>query len=117
MEGVFQFQRCMNYLPRIMTFCTMLYLNGFIILLILRIYFNSVLRQHCEVWASQFPFLHHFKHTVPPSENCLYGHINWSLAQAQKQSFLGLSQSLISLRVGKGRPKAKFWFNVQKQSV
>ena len=44
--------------------------------------FNSVFRQHCEVWASQFPFLHSLKEVIPPSEACLYGHINWSLAQA-----------------------------------
>ena len=39
---------------------------------------NSVSRQHCEVLASQFPFLPNF--TVPPIEACLYGCINWSLA-------------------------------------
>ena len=38
--------------------------------------FNSVSRQHQEVWASQFPFLHSLKEVVPPSEACLYGHIN-----------------------------------------
>ena len=30
--------------------------------------------------------LHNFKDTVPPSEACYYGHINWSLAQTQQQS-------------------------------
>ena len=30
---------------------------------------------------------------VPPSEACLYSCINWSLAQAQQQSFIGLLQS------------------------
>ena len=50
--------------------------------------FNSVSRQHREVWASQFPFLHSLKEMVPPSEACLYGHINWSLAQAHS---MGLS--------------------------
>ena len=39
----------------------------------------------------------------PPSKACLYGHINWSLAQAEQQSSLGLSQSATSLRGG--RPK------------
>ena len=38
--------------------------------------FNSVSRQCCEVWASQFPFLHSLKEVIPPSEACLYGHIN-----------------------------------------
>ena len=44
--------------------------------------FNSVSRQCHEVWASQFPFLHSLKEVIPPSEACLYGFINWSLAQA-----------------------------------
>ena len=52
--------------------------------------FNSVSWQHREVWASQFPFLHSLKEVVPPSEACLYGHINWSLVQAHS---VGLSQS------------------------
>ena len=55
--------------------------------------FNSVSRQHHEVWASQFPFLHSLRDVIPPSEACQYGHINWSLAQAQQQSSIGLSQS------------------------
>ena len=33
--------------------------------------FNSASRQHCELWASQFPFLHSLKDMVPPSEACL----------------------------------------------
>ena len=54
---------------------------------------NSVSRQHDEVWASQFPFFHSLKEVIPPSEVCLYGHINWSLAQAHS---VGLSQSFSS---------------------
>ena len=38
--------------------------------------FNSVSRQHHEVWASKFPFLHSLREVIPPSEACLYGHIN-----------------------------------------
>ena len=49
---------------------------------ILAYLFNSVSRQCCEVWALQFPFLHSCREVIPPSEACLYGHINWSLAQA-----------------------------------
>ena len=30
---------------------------------------------------------------IPPSEASLYGHINWSLAQVQQQSSMGLSLS------------------------
>ena len=37
--------------------------------------------------------------------------------QAQQQSALGLSQSATSMRDGRMRPRAHFWFNVQKQSV
>ena len=55
--------------------------------------FNSVSRQHHEVWASQFPFLHSLKEVIPPIAAYLYGHINWSLAQAHS---VGLSQSFSS---------------------
>ena len=44
--------------------------------------FNSASRQHHEVLALQFSFLHGLNDVVPPSEACLYGLINWSLAQA-----------------------------------
>ena len=47
---------------------------------ILAFLFKSVSRQCCEVWASQFPFLHTIKDSVHLSETCLYGHISWSLA-------------------------------------
>ena len=49
---------------------------------ILAYLFNSVSMQHCEVLASQFPFLHSLRDVIPPSEACLNGCINWSLAQA-----------------------------------
>ena len=54
-------------------------------------FLKSASRQCHEVWASQFPFLHSLK-DVPPSEACLYGHMNWSLGMAQQQSTIGLSQ-------------------------
>ena len=38
--------------------------------------FNSVFRQCHEVCASRFPFLHGLRNVIPPSEACLYGHIN-----------------------------------------
>ena len=76
--------------------------------------FNSVSRQHCEVWASQFPFLHSLKQVIPPSEACLYGHINWSLAQAPS---VGLSQSFPPKRGGKARPWTGFQFTVQKRPM
>ena len=78
---------------------------------ILASHFNSASEQCHEVWASQHPFLH-YKDSVPPSEACHYGHINWSLVQAQQQSSFGLSQSATSLRGGRTRPRAGFQFNV-----
>ena len=48
---------------------------------------------------------------VPPSEACLYGHINWSLAQAHS---VGLSPSFPP---GKARPRTGFQFTVQKRPV
>ena len=76
--------------------------------------FNSVSRQHWEVWASQFPFLHSLKEVIPPSEACLYGHINCSLAQAHS---VGLSQSFPPERGGKARPRTGFHFTVQKRPM
>ena len=75
----------------------------------------SVFRQHSEVWASQFPFLHGLKDVIPPSEACLYGDINLSVAQVQQQSSTGLSQSFLSKRCGKARPWTGFHFTVQKR--
>ena len=76
--------------------------------------FNSVSRQCWKVWASQFPFLHSLKEVVPPSEACLYGHINWSLAQAHS---VGLSQSFPPKRGAKARPQTGFLFTVQKRPM
>ena len=76
--------------------------------------FNSVSRQCWEVWASQFPFLHSLKEVVPPSEACLYGCSNWSLAQAHS---VGLSPSFPPKRGGKARPWTGFQFTVQKRPV
>ena len=63
------------------------------------------------------PFLHGLKDVVPPSEACLYGHIIWSLAQAQQQSCIGLSESFPSKTGGKGRPRTGFQYTVQKRPV
>ena len=78
--------------------------------------FNSASRQHHEVWASQFPFLHSLKDVVPPSEACLYGCIIWSLAWAQQQSSIGLCQSFPSKRGGKVRSPTLFHFAVPGSS-
>ena len=76
--------------------------------------FNSVSRQHHEVWASQFPFLHSLKEVIPPSEACLYGCINRSLAQAHS---VALPQSFPPKRAGKARPQTGFQFTVQKRPL
>ena len=70
--------------------------------------FISVSRQHCGVWASQFTFLNNFKDSVLPSEACLCGHINWSLAQAHQQSSLRLSQSSTTMMGARAKQKARF---------
>ena len=54
---------------------------------------------------------------VPPSEGCLYGHINWSLVQVQQQSSMGLFQSFLPVRGGKARPSTEFHFIVLKRPV
>ena len=51
---------------------------------------------------------------IPSSEVCLYGHINWSLAQAHS---VGLSQSFPPKRSGKARPWTGFQFTVQKKPM
>ena len=79
--------------------------------------FNSVSRQHCEVWASHFPFLLSLRDVIPPSEASLYGHINSCLAQSQHQSFIGLFQSFPPKRGGKTRSRTGFHFMVQKRPV
>ena len=79
--------------------------------------FNSVSRQHCNVWASQFHFLHSLWDVISLSEACLYCHINWSLAQVQQQSSMSLPQSFPSKRDGKTRPQTGLHFTVQKRPV
>ena len=81
---------------------------------ILAYLFNSVSRQCCEFWASQFSFLHSLWEMTPPSEACLYGCINWSLALAYS---VGLSQSFPPKRGGKARPWTGFQFTVQKRPM
>ena len=79
--------------------------------------FNFASRQHCEVWASQIPFLQNINDTVPFSKACLYGWINWSLAQGHEQSSFRLSQLSTSMRCSRAKLKAGFRFNIQKQPV
>ena len=84
-EMLYMCLKCVNYFSGFMTFWTRLGNSA----CILAHLFNSVSRQHCKIWTSQFPFLHSLKEVIPPSEACLYGCINWSLAQAHS---VGLSQ-------------------------
>ena len=51
---------------------------------------------------------------IPPSEACLYGHINWPLAQVHS---VGLSQFFPPKRGGKARPWTGFHFTVQKRPM
>ena len=51
---------------------------------------------------------------IPLSEARLYGHINWSLAQAHS---VGLSQSFPPKRGGKARTQTGFQFTVQKRPL
>ena len=51
---------------------------------------------------------------IPPSEVCLYGHINWSLAQAHS---VGLSPPFPPKRSRKARPQTVFQFTVQKRPM
>ena len=80
-------------------------------------HFNSAFSQHHEVWALQYPFLHKFKDSGPPSEACHYGCVNWSVAQPQWQSSLDLSLYSTSLRDGRTRLRFGFQFNAPKQLV
>ena len=64
-----------------------------------------------------FPFLHSIKDSVGPSKVCLYGCINWSVAQACHQSSLRLSQSSTFVKRARAKPKDGFHFNVQKWPV
>ena len=108
----------MNCFSSFMTFWTMLFPNELgISAHILAHVFDSVSRQHHEVWASQFLFLQGLWNMIPPSGACPYGCINWSLAQAQQQPSMGLSQSFPSKRAGKARQELGFHFTVQKRSV
>ena len=84
---------------------------------ILTYFLNSVSKQCCEVWASQFCFLDSIKDSVPPSEACLYGCINWPLAQVHHQYPLGLSQLSTSMMGARAKQEAGFQFHVQKQPV
>ena len=79
--------------------------------------FNSASRQCHEFWVSQFPYLHSLKDVIPPSEACLYGCINWSLAHAQQQSSIGLSQSFTFRRDGNARPQTVFHFTEQRRPM
>ena len=57
-------------------------------------------------------FFHSLEEVIPPSEACLYGCINWSLAQVYS---VGLSQSFPPKKGGKARPQTGFQFTVQKR--
>ena len=82
---------------------------------ILAYLFHSASRQCHKIRTLHFLFLYNFKDTVPPSEACLCGCTNWSLAQAQQQPYLGLSNFFYLCEEWQKRnqPKASFQFNIQ----
>ena len=116
--GTTPVSECLSYLPRFMTFYTNTPFKcvGNTAHILVHV-FNFAARQHHEVWPSQFSFLYSLRDMVPPTEACLNGYINWSLAKAQQQSFMCLSQSFPPMRGGKARPKTGFHFNVQETCV
>ena len=62
----------------------------------------AVSRQCCEVWASQFPFLHSLRDVIPPSETCCMA-ILTGLWHRLSTSILWVCLSLFLLR-GMARP-------------
>ena len=109
--------KCINCFSRHETFWSVLFPVSWELSSYFSTVFNSVSRQHHEVWASQFPFLHCLRDVIPPSDACLYGHINWSLVQAQQQSSIGLSQPFTPKRGGKARPWDWVPFHSKKRPV
>ena len=62
-------------------------------------------------------FFTNLRDVIPSSEACLYGHINWSLAQAHHQSSVGLSKSFPPKQGGKAIPWIGFHFTIQKRPM
>ena len=58
--------KCMNYFTRFMAFWSGLFQESGTFSMYLTHLFNSVSRQHHEVWTSQFPFPHSLKKGIPP---------------------------------------------------
>ena len=76
---------------------------------ILAYLFNSASRQCCEVWASQFPFLHRMFAFMDASTGLWH--------RPTTTNPLGLFQFLTSMRSARGKARAVLWFNVQKWPV
>ena len=103
-EELFLCQKCVNYLSRFMTFLDNVS------------YYHLFSRYHHEVWPPKFPFHNSLKDIIPPTEACLYGHINWPLAQAQ-QVFHGLFSVFPPMTGGKAKPRSGVHFNVKKRPM
>ena len=82
---------------------------------ILAFVFNSTSRQHCELWASQFPFLYSLKDNVLHSKAWHYICKNWSLAQ--QQSPFHMLQFSTSMRGGKPNLMPSFGLMCKNSSV
>ena len=78
--------------------------------------FNSASRQHCEVWALEFPFLHSLKDIVPSRGGLPLWPYKLVYDSGSAMVFHGLLLSLFPLW-GKGTSKTGFLFNVQKRPV
>ena len=72
------------------------------------------------MWISSmgsFPIWSTLRILFPPVKLCLYGCINWPLAQPHQESSLGLSQFSTNMWHTRDKQKAGFRFYVQKQLV
>ena len=105
MEESLQLQKYMNFLLGFMTFWTVPYQNGLVIQLVFEHSFFILLPGSVvKSGLHSFPFFTTL--WILFLLACLYGHINWSVAQTHQQSSLELSQSSTSMRGVRAKPKA-----------
>ena len=79
--------------------------------------FNSAYRQHCNGWASQFPFLDGLKNVDPSSEACLCGRINRSWHRLSNFPQLACLSHFLLREVANPRSWTGSHFSVQKGPV
>ena len=76
--------------------------------------FNPVTRQHCEVWASQFPFLHSLGMWFLLVRLAFMAIFTGLWHRLSNSLSMGLSQTFPLSRSGKARPWTRFHSTVQK---